>query len=64
MQKLAAEKFHFEPPSSFTSFNHLVGAGERHRRHLDARVPFAIGTCGAENSGLLSGAEHELGAGV
>jgi hypothetical protein len=27
MQKLSAGKFYFEPP--FTSFDHLVGAGER-----------------------------------
>src|SRR5262245_29273637 len=29
MQKFAAGKFHFEPP--FTSFDHLVGAGEQGR---------------------------------
>src|SRR4030095_7863866 len=29
---LAQGKFHFEPP--FTSFDHLVGAGEQRRRHL------------------------------
>src|SRR5215831_5251346 len=28
MQKFAAGKFYFEPPSSFTSLDHLVGAGE------------------------------------
>src|SRR5215469_2332264 len=28
-QKISAGKFHFEPP--FTSFDHLVGAGEQHR---------------------------------
>src|SRR5262249_42302667 len=28
MQKISAGKFHFEPPSSFTSFNHLVGASK------------------------------------
>jgi hypothetical protein len=27
MQKLSAGKFHFKPP--FTSFDHLVGEGER-----------------------------------
>ena len=42
MQKLPAGKFHFEPPSNFTSFDHLVGAGEdaplcaeSRRRHAD-----------------------------
>src|SRR5262249_9745545 len=35
MQKLSTVgKFHFEPP--FTSFDHLVGAGEQRRRHLEA----------------------------
>src|SRR5262245_20040206 len=34
MQKFPAGKFHFEPP--FTSFDHLVGAGEQRRRHLKA----------------------------
>jgi hypothetical protein len=28
MQKFAAGKFHFPPPSRFTSFDHLVGARE------------------------------------
>src|SRR5262252_1231794 len=36
MQKFAAGKFNFEPPSPFTSFDDLVGAGEKHRRKLDA----------------------------
>jgi hypothetical protein len=31
MQKIAAGKFHFEPPSPLTSFEHLVGACEQHR---------------------------------
>src|SRR5262245_16726638 len=26
MEKISAGKFHFEPPSRFTSFDHLVGA--------------------------------------
>src|SRR5262249_48008638 len=33
---LAQGKFHSEPPSRFTSFVHLVGAGEQHRGHLEA----------------------------
>jgi hypothetical protein len=28
MQNSSAGKFHFEPPSRFTSFNHIVSAGE------------------------------------
>jgi hypothetical protein len=28
MEKISAEKFHFEPP--FPSFDHLVGAGKDH----------------------------------
>jgi hypothetical protein len=34
MQKISAGKFHFEPP--FTSFDHLVGAGEERRRQFEA----------------------------
>src|SRR5499433_3239642 len=33
MQKISAGKFHFEPP--FTSFDHLVGAGEQCGRHIE-----------------------------
>ena len=29
MQKSSAGKFHFEPPSPFTSLDHLVGGGEQ-----------------------------------
>src|SRR5262245_47205672 len=39
MQELAAGKFHFEPPSPFTSLDHLVGAGDERRRHVDAKRP-------------------------
>jgi hypothetical protein len=31
MQKLPTGKFHFAPPTRFTSFDHLVGAGEQGR---------------------------------
>ena len=34
MQKISAGKFHFEPP--FTSFDHLVGAGEQSRWDFEA----------------------------
>src|SRR5262245_11648207 len=34
MEKISAGKFHFAPP--FTLFDHLVGASEQRRRHLDA----------------------------
>src|SRR5215510_6304302 len=37
MQKISTGKFHFEPPSRFTSFDHLVGAGEKRRRHFDGK---------------------------
>src|SRR6516164_5361667 len=36
MQKLATGKFHFEPPSPFTSFDHLVGDGEQPGRKAEA----------------------------
>src|SRR5262245_10678373 len=36
MQKLSAGKFHFEPPSRFTSLDHLVGAREQRRRNFEA----------------------------
>jgi hypothetical protein len=36
MQKISAGKFHVEPPSRFTSLDHLVGAGEQRGRHSEA----------------------------
>src|SRR5215475_14733460 len=44
MQKLpSVGKFHFEPPSHFTSFDHLVGANHQCHRHLEPDCP-----CGLE----------------
>src|SRR5262249_19150453 len=37
MEKISAGKFHFEPPSRFTSLDHLVGEGEQPIRHVDAK---------------------------
>src|SRR5262245_61704216 len=36
MQELPTGKLHFAPPFRFTSFDHLVGAGERRRRLVEA----------------------------
>jgi hypothetical protein len=36
MEKISAGKFHVEPPSHLTSFDHLVGASKQRRRHLEA----------------------------
>ena len=33
MQKSPAGKFHFEPPSRFTSLDHLVGADQQRERY-------------------------------
>jgi hypothetical protein len=38
MQKISAGKFHFEPTSRFTSFDHLVGAGEERVRHVQPKL--------------------------
>src|SRR6516162_8496223 len=42
MEKLSAAKFHSEPPSRFTSFDHLVGEREKPIRHVDAK---RLGSC-------------------
>src|SRR5262249_60874433 len=40
MQELSSVgKFHSEPPSRFTSFDHLVRACEQHWRHVEAERP-------------------------
>src|SRR5215510_5513220 len=36
MQEFAAGKFHVEPPSPFTSFDHLIGAAEQRQRNCEA----------------------------
>src|SRR5215472_14904116 len=43
MQKFAAGKFHFEPPSCFTSLDHLVGAGGQRGRHDEVKHPRGLG---------------------
>src|SRR6266536_2756054 len=61
---LAQGKFHFEPPSS----HHPITSSARASSDGGTSMPsaFAIGILRGPNSGsgLLSGAEHELGAGV
>src|SRR5262249_57484817 len=39
MQKISAGKVHFEPPSSFRSFDHLLGDGEHALRNGEAEQP-------------------------
>src|SRR5262249_35316231 len=39
MQKPTAGEVPLEPPSRFTSLDHLVGAGEQRRRHVEAERP-------------------------
>src|SRR5262245_33429695 len=39
MQEFAAGKFHFEPPSRFTSLDHLVRSHEHSRWHGQAERP-------------------------
>jgi len=36
MQKISAGKFHFEPPTLISLFDHLVGAGEQRWRNFEA----------------------------
>jgi len=44
MEKLpTVGKFHSEPPSRFTSFDHFVGAREQRRRNFEAEHPGALG---------------------
>src|SRR5262249_61826803 len=42
MQKLSAGKFHFEPPSCFTSFDHLVGEGEQPIWNFKSKRPRSL----------------------
>src|SRR5262249_14668097 len=37
MQKISAGKFHVEPPSRFTSLDHLIGAYQKRRRYFKAK---------------------------
>ena len=37
MEKISAGKFHFEPPSRFTSLDHFVGEGEQLVRDAEAK---------------------------
>src|SRR5262245_7737752 len=39
VQELATGKFHFEPPSCFTSLDHFVSASEQSRRDFKAERP-------------------------
>src|SRR5262245_59657296 len=56
MQKLpSVGKFHCEPPSQFTLFNHLIGAGEQRRGHRDAED---AGCSGVDNQLELARLHH------
>src|SRR6516164_1384642 len=50
MQKISAGKFHVEPPSRFTSFDHLVGAGEQRERNVDSGC---LGRLGVDHKVVL-----------
>src|SRR5215468_4560320 len=41
--RTCGEEVSFEPPSRFTSLDHLVGAGEQRRRHFEAEYARGLG---------------------
>ena len=61
MQECAAGKFHFEPPSRFTSFDHLVGAGQQHRFVSLTRSSMLLDFLAIAVSVLLSAVSEMLG---